>query len=57
MGDMLGKDLRKKEAITPKQAIKLGVDETVIKAYSTQPRTGVKIVPDNGNKAKQVFSQ
>jgi len=57
MGDMLGKDLRKKEAITPKQAIKLGVDEAVIKAYSSQPRTGVKIVPDNGNKAKQVFSQ
>jgi hypothetical protein len=57
MGEMFGQDLRKKEPITPKQAIKLGVDEAVIKAYSSQPRTGVKIVPDNGNKAKQVFSQ
>lgn len=57
MGNMLGKDLRKKEAITPKQAVKLGVDEAVIMAYSTKPRTGLKIVSDNGNKAKQVFTK
>lgn len=56
LGDMLNFDLRKPEdAITPNQAKKLGVDEAVITAYSTKPRTGLKIVPDNGNKAKQVF--
>lgn len=56
MGEMMGKDLRKLEAITPKAAVKLGVDEAVIKAYSTQPRTGVKVTQDNGTKAKQVFT-
>lgn len=56
MGDMLGKDLRKPTAKTPKQAIKLGVDEAVIKAYSTQERTGVRVTQDNGTKAKQVFT-
>ncbi len=57
MGAMFDKDLRSSKPITPKQAIKLGVDEAVIKAYSSQPRTGIKIVSDNGSKAKQVFSQ
>jgi hypothetical protein len=56
MGDMMGKDLRKLEAITPKAAVKSGIDEAVIKAYSTQPRTGVKVTQDNGTKAKQVFT-
>ena len=57
MGDMLGKDLRKKVTVTPKQAIKLGVDEAVIKEYSIKTRTGLALVPDNGNKAKQVFTK
>ena len=56
MGDMLGHDLRSTKAITPGQARKLGVDASVIMAYSTKPSTGIKIVPDNGNKAKQVFN-
>lgn len=58
LGDMLDFDLRKPvDAITPNQAKKLGVDEAVITAYSTKPRTGLKIVSDNGNKAKQVFKK
>ena len=58
MGKMLGQDLQKPaQAITPNQARKLGIDETVIKAYSETPRTGIKIVPDNGNKTKRIFSQ
>lgn len=56
LGDMLGHDLRKRDAITPNQARKLGIDGAVIMAYSEKPRTGLKVVPDNGNKAKQVFS-
>ena len=58
LGDMLEFDLRKPvDAITPNQAKKLGVDESVITAYSTKPRTGLNIVSDNGNKAKQVFKK
>lgn len=57
LGEMLEKPLTKSKPVTPKQARKLGIDEAVIKAYSVTPRTGIKIVPDNGNKAKQVFNQ
>jgi len=58
LGDMLSFDLRKPlDAITPTQAKKLGIDDAVIMAYSTHPRTGLAIVPDNGNKAKQVFKK
>jgi hypothetical protein len=56
LGDMLDFDLRKPvAAITPNQAGKLGVDDAVIMAYSAKPRTGLKLVPDNGNKAKEIF--
>lgn len=57
MGQMLGKDLRRTDPVTPKQAVSLGIDEAVIKGYSHKPRTGIKVVPDNGNHAKQVFSK
>ncbi len=57
LGDMLGHDLRKGDAITPNAARKLGIDDAVIIAYSEKPKTGLKIVPDNGNKAKQIFSK
>lgn len=57
LGDMLGHDLRKGDVITPNQARKLGIDDAVIMAYSERPKTGLKVVPDNGNKAKQIFSK
>lgn len=57
LGDIMGVDLRKQEAVTPNQAIKLGIDEAVIMAYSSKSRTGVRVVPDNINKAKEVFSK
>jgi hypothetical protein len=56
LGDLMGIDIRKPlEAITPKQAVKLGIDASVIKAYSETPKSSLKLVSDNGNKAKQVF--
>lgn len=55
LGDMLGVDLRKPSAMTPKQAIKLGIDKDVIKAYCHQTTSGVEIVPDNGKKARLIF--
>lgn len=57
MGDMLGVDLRKPvELDTPSQALKKGVDESVIIEYSETPRTKVKLVEFNDSKARQVFS-
>ena len=56
MGDMMGFDLRKPaELDTPAQAIKKGVDESVIAAYSETPTTGLRLVEDNGAKARNVF--
>lgn len=57
LGKLLNTDFSKPPAvITPKQARKKGVDNSLISAFSVTPRTGIKIVPDNCNKAKQVFN-
>lgn len=57
MGSMLGKDLVEKKLITPNQARKLGIDGKVISAYSEIPHTGYRVVPDDGSKARFIFSQ
>lgn len=57
LGQMLGKDLAKPpQAITPNQARNLGIDPALIKQYSTQGQTGFKLVPDDGQQAKEAFS-
>ena len=57
LGKLLKQDLAKPlEAITPNAARKLGIDNAVISAYSEKPSTGLKVVPDDGKKARQVFS-
>jgi hypothetical protein len=62
MGDMYGLDLRKTPApITPTQAIKeamrKGVDTSVISIYSHRPRTGLKLARDTNllNRARAGF--
>lgn len=58
MADLMGFDIRKPtEAKTPNQARQLGIDDAVIKAYSTRPNTGLKLIPDDGNKAKLHFGE
>ena len=58
MGDLLGIDVRKPaEPKTPKQVLKLGVDESVIKEYSFTPRTDAKLVPSTQTIAAAVFSK
>lgn len=59
IGDGLGVDLRKSpdpEPVTPVQAKQRGIDEAVINAYSYRPHTGMKLVMDNSNEARKVFS-
>lgn len=56
MGDLLGVDVRKPvELDTPAQALKKGIDASVIDAYSETPTTGIKLVEDTGAKARNVF--
>lgn len=45
VGDAFGHDLRKTGIITPSQAIKLGIDEAVIKEYSVVPLGELKLAP------------
>ena len=57
MGKLFEADLANVQAVTPNQAGKLGIDEAVITAYSEIPRTALKVVADNKNRAKQIFTQ
>lgn len=58
LGDMLGVDLRAPaEPITPKQAIKMGVDATVINGYSETPSTGWKLVESTEAAVAVVFNR
>lgn len=56
MGELMGVDLAKVGVVTPNQAIKSGIDEAVIKAYSTQPMGALKLVPVNPDDARRVFN-
>lgn len=56
IGDMLGLDLRKNNILTPNQARQMGLDDSILAAYSERPNGGLKLEVDNGNKARQAFS-
>jgi hypothetical protein len=56
MGDLMGVDVRKPVTLdTPAQVLKKGIDASVIELYSETPMTGMKLVEDNGAKARNVF--
>jgi len=56
MGDLMGVDVRKPVDLdTPAQVLKKGIDATVIELYSETPMTGLKLVEDNGAKARNIF--
>ena len=56
MGDLLGEDIRKPAQLdTPAQCRKKGIDDAVIALYSETPKTAIKLVKDDGSKARQVF--
>lgn len=54
---MLQKIKKPQQLCTPKQAIKAGVDASVISAYSFTPNGTLKIVPDSLANAAKVFSK
>lgn len=55
LGSVMGVDLSKVAVKTPKQAIKSGIDEAVIKAYSITPLGSLKLIPENPADARRVF--
>jgi hypothetical protein len=55
IGQLYGVDLAKPSVMTPKQAAKLGIDESVIKQYSLTPLGKLNLEPDNPADARRVF--
>jgi hypothetical protein len=56
LGEMLGVDVSKPGALTPKQAIKAGLPEEVVGAYSDSPRGAMQLVADDLTKARAIFT-
>jgi hypothetical protein len=62
MGQLLGVEtMNEPKPLTPTQVLtklkKNKIDESVIMPYYHTTKTGVKVVPDDGSRAKQIFSQ
>lgn len=57
LGQLFGKDLSKPALVTPNQAKKLGIDESVIKSYSNTPMGSIKLVQINPADARRVFGK
>ena len=55
LGEMMGIDVSKPGAITPKQAIKKGLPAELVAQYSETPIGEVKLVEDDGSKARKTF--
>lgn len=57
MGEMMGIDLKKSlDAITPKQAIKAGLDEKLVRTYSETLKGELKLVPIDSKSIRKIFS-
>lgn len=57
LGELFNVDICPPKPLTPKQAIKKGIDTRVINAYTTQTSSGHKLKAVNSNFAKRIFSQ
>lgn len=57
LGEMMGIDIKKPTAITPKQAIKAGLPAELVRTYTEVPTGEIKLVPDDGNAARAAFNK
>lgn len=57
LGGMMGVDIAKPQAITPKQAIKKGLPAELVAQYSTTPLGEVKLAVDNLTVSRKIFKQ
>ncbi len=57
LGQLMGKDLSKLGAVTPKQAIKAGLPAAIVNSVSASPNGAPKLVPDNLTMLRKVFSK
>jgi Protein of unknown function (DUF2800) len=57
LGGMMGVDIAKPSAITPKQAIKKGLPAELVAQYSVTPIGEIKLAVDNVSVARKIFKQ
>ena len=56
LGELMGFNLAKPAAvITPNQAVKLGLDEKIVKTYAIRPKGEMKLAQDDGSLARKIF--
>ena len=55
MGNVMGVPLSVPKLVTPKQAIKAGMNEEIVKMYTVTPRGEVTLKRDEGDKARKIF--
>ena len=56
LGEIFGIDLVKSiDVITPRQAVKLGIPEEVVKSYTERPITGLKLIQNDGSQSRKIF--
>lgn len=57
IGDAMGIDLRRAAPITPNQARKAGLDESLVKSYVHRPPGALKLKPVDETQARKVFGK
>lgn len=57
IGDAMGINLRKDVLLTPNQALDKGLDPKLVAGFSETPNGELKLIPDDGTKARKVFYQ
>jgi hypothetical protein len=55
LGDLMGVNISKPTALTPKQSIKAGLPAELIASYIERPKGEIKLVADDGTKARKIF--
>lgn len=55
MGELLGVKLHTNKLISPKQAVKAGMNETLVQNYTESLRGELKLVPDDNINARKIF--
>jgi hypothetical protein len=55
MGQLMGVELSTNKLVTPKQAIKAGMNAELVKQFTEVPRGETKLVRDDGTNARKIF--
>lgn len=55
MGELMGVKLGVTKLVTPKQAVKAGMNAELVKSFTETPRGELKLVPDDGTNARKIF--